>query len=44
MRIFALILATTALPACDPADFGPAPQPSERPCPEGEPDCGPVGR
>lgn len=45
MRLIPLMLALTALAACDGGSTPtqPSADPTPRPCPEGEPDCGPAG-
>lgn len=44
MRILIITLAAALIAACTPpAPADPAGEPTPRPCPEGEPDCGPAG-
>jgi hypothetical protein len=44
MRILLLTLATALIAACTPdAPTAPGGDPNPRPCPVGEPDCGPAG-
>lgn len=44
MRTLLVTIAAALIAACTPeAPTQPIGEPSPRPCPEGEPDCGPAG-
>lgn len=44
MRILTITIAAVLIAACTPeAPADPVGEPAPRPCPEGEPDCGPAG-